>query len=139
VNKSFIEKVGSLPHTLSPDKLAQAKRKVSVEGVGDKKVLTDGNKVIELHHMKNILHHDGMLMVYLPKEKILLQADAYNPAAQPNAQPPANPSPYTLALLANIERLKLDVSRIIPVHYPADNRNVTVAEVRRWVGKAGGN
>jgi glyoxylase-like metal-dependent hydrolase (beta-lactamase superfamily II) len=48
VNKSFIEKVGSLPHTLNPDKLAQSKRKASVDGVGDKKVLTDGNHVIEL-------------------------------------------------------------------------------------------
>ena len=139
VNKSFVEKVGSLPHTLNPDKLAQSKRKVSVEGVGDKKVLTDGNHVVELYHMKNILHQDGLLLVYLPKEKILLQADAYNPAAQANAQPPATPSPYTLALLANIERLKLDVTRIIPVHYPGDNRAVNMAEVRRWVGRTGSN
>jgi glyoxylase-like metal-dependent hydrolase (beta-lactamase superfamily II) len=139
VNKGFIERVGSLPHSLNPDKLSQSTRKVTVEAVGDKRVLTDGNRVIELYHMKNILHHDGLLMAYLPKEKVLLQADAYNPAAQPNAQPPANPSPYTLALLANIERLKLDVTRIIPVHYPADNRQITVAEVRRWVGKTGGN
>jgi glyoxylase-like metal-dependent hydrolase (beta-lactamase superfamily II) len=135
VNKSFIERVGSAPHTLNPDKLAQSKRKVSVEGVGDKKVFTDGNRLVELYHMKDILHQDGMLMVYFPKEKILLQADAYNPPAQATAQPPANPSPYNLALLANIDRLKLDVSRIIPVHYPADNRAVTVAEVRRWAGR----
>jgi glyoxylase-like metal-dependent hydrolase (beta-lactamase superfamily II) len=139
VNKSFIEKVGSLPHTLSPDKLAQSKRKVAVETVGDKKVLTDGNHVIELYHMKDILHHDGLLMVYLPKEKVLLQADAYNPAAQPNAQPPATPSPYNLALVANIERLKLDVTRLIPVHYPADNRTVNMAELRRWIGKPSSN
>jgi glyoxylase-like metal-dependent hydrolase (beta-lactamase superfamily II) len=138
-NKSFIERVGSLPHTLNPDKLAQSKRKASVEGVGDKKVLTDGNHVIELYHMKDILHHDGLLMVYLPKEKILLQADAYNPAAQPNATPPATPSPYNLALLANVERLKLDVARVIPVHYPGDNRIVTMAEIRRWVGRASSN
>jgi glyoxylase-like metal-dependent hydrolase (beta-lactamase superfamily II) len=139
VNKPFIEKVGSLPHTLNPDKLAQAKRKASVETVSDKKVLTDGNHVIELYHMKDILHHDGLLMVYLPKEKVLLEADAYNPAAQPNAQPPATPSPYNLALMANVERLKLDVARIIPVHYPADNRTVTMAELRRWIGRPNSN
>jgi glyoxylase-like metal-dependent hydrolase (beta-lactamase superfamily II) len=137
-NKQFLEKVGTLPHTLNPDKLAQTKRKPSIETMTEKKVLTDGNHVIELYHMTNILHHDGLIMAYLPKEKVLLEADAYNP--QPaNAAPPSPPSPYTLALVENIDRLKLDVNRIIPVHYPADNRVVTRAELMRWVGKASSN
>jgi len=139
VNKPFLEKVGTLPHTLNPDKLAESKRKPSIETMTEKKVLTDGNHVVELHHMTNIGHHDGLLMVYLPKEKVLIEADAYNPAAQPTAQPPATPSPYNLALVANIERLKLDVSRIIPIHLPADNRAVTRAELMRWIGKASSN
>jgi glyoxylase-like metal-dependent hydrolase (beta-lactamase superfamily II) len=139
VNKPFLEKVASLPHTLNPDKLAQSKRKASIETVGEKKVLTDGNHVIELYHMTGIGHHDGLLMAYLPKEKVLVEADAYNPAAQANVQPPATPSPYTLALVANIERLKLDVNRIIPIHYPADNRVVTRAELMRWIGRASSN
>ncbi len=137
-NKAFLEKVGSMPHTLNPDKQEQAKKKPTFETVSEKKVLTDGNHVIEIYHMTNIGHHDGLLMVYLPKEKVLLEADAYNPAAA-NAAPPATPSPYNLALIANIERLKLDVNRIIPVHYPADNRVVTRAELMRWVGKASSN
>src|SRR5262245_41449445 len=138
-NKAFLEKVASLPHMLNPDKLAQAKRKPSVEAMTEKKVLTDGNHTVEIYHMTNIGHHDGLLMVYLPKEKVLIEADAYNPAAQPSAQPPATASPYNLALVANIERLKLDVSRIIPIHLPADNRTVTRAELMRWIGKASSN
>jgi len=138
VNKPFLEKVGTMPHTLNPDKLEQAKKKPSIETMTEKKVWTDGNHVIELYHMTGIGHHDGLLIAYLPKEKVLLEADAYNP--QPaNATPPSPPSPYTLALVANIERLKLDVNRIIPVHYPADNRVVTRAELMRWIGKANGN
>lgn len=31
--------------------------------------------------------------------------------------------------------LKLDVQRIVPVHYPADNRQVTMSELTRWVGR----
>jgi glyoxylase-like metal-dependent hydrolase (beta-lactamase superfamily II) len=138
-NKAFLEKVGSLPHTLSPDKLAESKRKPLIETMTEKKVLTDGNHVIELYHMTNIGHHDGLIMAYLPKEKVLVEADAYNPAAQPNAPPPATPSPYNLALVANIDRLKLDVNRIIPIHYPADNRVVTRAELMKWIGKASSN
>ena len=97
-------------------------------------MLTDGTHVVELYHLQNFVHHDGMLVAYLPKEKVLLEADGYNP--QPaTATPPNPPSPYTLSLLDNIQRLKLDVQRIVPVHYPADNRVVTMAELTRWVGR----
>jgi glyoxylase-like metal-dependent hydrolase (beta-lactamase superfamily II) len=136
MNKAYIEKVMSLPHTLNPDKAEGSGKKPIVEGVGDKRVLTDGTHVIELYHQTNFLHHEGMLLVYLPKEKVLLEADAYNP--QPTtATPPSPPSPYTVSLIENIQRLKLDVQRIVPVHYPADNRVVTMAELTRWVGRTG--
>jgi len=137
-NKAYLEKVLALPHTLNPDRAQASGKKPIVEGMGDKKVLTDGTHVVELYHMKNFLHHDGMLVAYLPKEKVLLEADAYNP--QPaNATPPNPPSPYTLSLAENIQRLKLDVQRIVPVHFPADNRVVTMAELTRWLGRAGTN
>jgi len=133
VNKAYLEKVLSAPHTLNPDTAQLAGKKPKVEAVGDKKVLTDGTRVIELYHLRNFLHHDGMLVAYLPREKVLLQADGYNPPAA-TATPPNPPSPYNLSLLDNIQRLKLDVQRIVPVHLPADNRVVTMAELTRWVG-----
>jgi len=135
VNKPYLEKTLSAPHTLNPDKAQQLGKKPVVEAVGEKRVLTDGTHVIELYHLQNFGHHDGMLIAYLPKEKVLLEADGYNP--QPtSAQPPNPPSPFTLSLLDNIQRLKLDVQRIVPVHYPADNRVVTMAELTRWVGRS---
>jgi glyoxylase-like metal-dependent hydrolase (beta-lactamase superfamily II) len=133
-NKAYLEKILSAPHTLNPDKAQDNGRKPIVEAVGEKKVLTDGTHVVELYHMQRFGHHDGMLLVYLPKEKVLLEADGYNP--QPaNATAPNPPSPFTLSLLENIRRLKLDVQRIVPVHYPADNRVVTMAELTKWVGR----
>lgn len=135
LNKAYLEKTLSLPHTLNPDKAQQNGKKPVVEGMGDKKVLTDGTHVVELYHMQNFGHHDGMLLAYFPKEKVLLEADGYNPQAA-NATPPSPPSPFTTSLLDNIRRLKLDVQRIIPVHYPADNRVVTLAELTKWVGRA---
>jgi len=135
LNTSYLERVLSAPHTLNPDKAQAAGKKPIVEGVGDKRVLTDGTRILELHHMKNFNHHDGTLIAYLPKEKILFQADAYNPQAA-TAAPPTPPSPYTVSLFDNIQRLKLDVARIIPVHYPADNRTITLGELTRWAGKS---
>jgi glyoxylase-like metal-dependent hydrolase (beta-lactamase superfamily II) len=135
VNKAYLEKTLSQPHTLNPDKAQQNGKKPIVEAVGEKKVLTDGTHTIELYHLQNFGHHDGMLIAYLPKEKVLLEADGYNP--QPTtATPPNPPSPFTVSLLDNIQRLKLDVKRIVPVHYPVDNRVVTMAELAKWVGRA---
>jgi glyoxylase-like metal-dependent hydrolase (beta-lactamase superfamily II) len=137
-NKAYLEKTLSLPHTLTPDKAQQNGKKPIVEAVGEKRILTDGVHVVELHHLQNFGHHDAMLIAYLPKEKVLIEADGYNPQAA-SAAPPSPASPYTLSLVDNIRRLKLDVQRIIPIHLPPDNRQVTMAELTKWVGRAATN
>jgi hypothetical protein len=59
----------------------------------------------------------------------------FNPPAQTLTQAPASINPQSVNLEANIERLKLDVERIIPVHYSADNRKVMDKELLIAVGK----
>ena len=49
INKAWFEKVFAMPHTLNPDRLAQARRRPSFETMTERKVLTDGNHVIEIH------------------------------------------------------------------------------------------
>jgi glyoxylase-like metal-dependent hydrolase (beta-lactamase superfamily II) len=136
INKPYYEKIWANPHTIAPDKLSQNPKKPKFETVAEKKIMTDGNHVIELYHQQDFGHNDGMLLVYLPKEKVLLEADGFNPPAQPLTRTPATISPYTANLEANITRLKLDVERIIPVHYPADSRKVTKVELLTAVGKS---
>jgi glyoxylase-like metal-dependent hydrolase (beta-lactamase superfamily II) len=132
-NKAFYERIAAAPHTLNPDRLSAANRKPNIETMSGKKVLTDGNQVVELYHLEGSGHNQGLIVVYLPKLKLLLEADAYNPPAQPNT-PPATPvSPYTANLVSAMNRLKLDVETIIPVHYAADGRKVTRAELMRVV------
>ena len=138
VNKPFFEKIAAAPHTLSPDRLSAAKKKPVIETMTEKKVLTDGNQVIELHHLAGNGHNAGLLVVYLPKIKTLLEADAYNPPAQANTPPPTPVSPYTANMVSAIDKLKLDVETIIPVHYAADGRKITRAELMR-VATAGTN
>jgi glyoxylase-like metal-dependent hydrolase (beta-lactamase superfamily II) len=137
LNKSYLEKVLARPHTINPDKAQRlgAKPKVQSVAADGKYVLTDGARVVELYRLEDFTHHDGTLVAYFPKEKLLFQADAYNPQAL-DAAPPNPPSPYNVSLLDNIQRLKLDVQRIIPVHYPVDARVVTVNELNRWIGRS---
>jgi Metallo-beta-lactamase superfamily len=61
-NKAYFEKVLAQPHTLAPDRESEAKKKVSIETVGDKKVLTDGNHTIELYRLVGSNHNAGLLM-----------------------------------------------------------------------------
>jgi glyoxylase-like metal-dependent hydrolase (beta-lactamase superfamily II) len=134
-NKAYYQKIFSQPHTLNPDRQYKAKRKIVIETMADKRVLTDGNHTIELHRLQGSNHNDGLIVAYLPKEKILVEADAFNPPAQANAPPPNPPTVNNTNLVDNIERLKLDVETIIPIHYPPDSRKVTIAELNRAVGK----
>ena len=131
VNRTFLEQALGAPATMRPDLQAKSRRKPMVEGVGDRRTLSDGTRTVEIYRIQGILHHDGMLMVYLPKEKLLSQADAYTPVA-PNVTPPTPPSPYNVALADNIARLGLDVGDLLPLH----GRLVPLAELHRTIGRA---
>jgi glyoxylase-like metal-dependent hydrolase (beta-lactamase superfamily II) len=130
-NQKYLQTVLSRPHTLNPDKAQSAAAKPLVEAVGEKKVLTDGTQSLELYHLQNFPHHDGTLIAYLPREKVLFEADGFNPPASGTAAPNP-PSVYSISLLENVRRLQLDVQRIVPVHYPADNHIVTLKELEQW-------
>jgi predicted aldo/keto reductase-like oxidoreductase len=50
-----------------------------------------------------------MLIAYIPREKIVVQADLYNTAA-------AVPNASNRTFQQNLQRLKLDVSTIVGIH-----------------------
>jgi glyoxylase-like metal-dependent hydrolase (beta-lactamase superfamily II) len=130
VNRPFFEWALSAAATVNPDRRAKSQRKAMVDGVGDKRVMTDGSRTVEIHHIAGNLHHDGMLMVYLPKERLLIEADAFTPVAA-NAKYPTPPVPFSVNLSENLERLKLDVAQILPLH----GRIVPLAELAKAIGK----
>lgn len=128
VNKPFLEKVLALPHQINPDSLAKASRRTTVEGFGDKRIFTDAMNTLELHHVRGNLHHDGLLMAYLPKQKVLVQADAFHP--RPGAKPYPAPPQFTVNFYDNIRRLKLDVAQVLHIHGGTD----PIAVVARAAG-----
>src|SRR5262249_49660320 len=95
------------PHSLNPDRLAKMPRPVRIETVVDKRILTDGDMTLELHLLRGNLHSEGLLIAYVPKQKLLIQADAFVP--RPGVPPLPSPSPFTTNLVENAERLKLEV------------------------------
>jgi glyoxylase-like metal-dependent hydrolase (beta-lactamase superfamily II) len=127
--RPFYEAAWANPRTLNPDAMSKSGKTAVFETVADKLVLTDGKRPIEIYAIQGSGHADGFLMVYLPNEKILTEADAWSPMA-PDAPPPATPNPYNVNLYENIERLGLDVATVAPIH----GRRVTLAELRRDIG-----
>lgn len=128
--KPYYERVLANPNSISPDLLAKSAAAVRVEAVDGKRVFTDGARTVELYLIGQSVHADGFIMVYLPAEKLLVQADAYTPSA-PNAAPPAVPNANNLNLISNMEGLKLNVERILPLH----GRMVPVAELYTTAGR----
>jgi len=128
-SRPYFERAVAAPATVSPDHLAKSGKKAPVEGVRDRRVLTDGTRTVEIRHIAGILHADDMLMVYLPKEKFLIEADAYTPPA-PNAAPMSPPNPFNVSLAENITKQALAVDQILPLH----GRMVPLAELQKAVG-----
>ena len=79
MNRPYFEQAWAAPRTLNPDRLAQSKKEAKFETVTDRHVLTDKNRNIEIHSIANSGHNDAFIMVYLPKEKILIEGDAFTP------------------------------------------------------------
>jgi hypothetical protein len=102
INKPFFEQALAAPRTVNPDKLAQSGKKATIEALTDKLVLQDDTRTLEIHHIKDNTHHDGLIMAYLPKEKLLIEADAYTPPA-PNMPYPAQANPFSVNLVENTD------------------------------------
>ena len=134
VNKPFYEKSFANARTLNPDRLERSKKKPVIEIVGDKKVMSDATRTLELDLIKNNTHNDGILMAFLPKEKILVEVDMYTPPAANAPAPAANApvNPNALALLDNLEKLRLDFDTILPLHGPG---KATRADLYAFVKK----
>jgi glyoxylase-like metal-dependent hydrolase (beta-lactamase superfamily II) len=114
LNRPFFEAMVARPHTVVPDALARNPKPLAVETVGEKKVLTDGKRSLEIYPVSDSPHCGSMLMVYFPAERILAQVDAFSPPAPNAPTPPA--FPFAANLLENVEKRGLRVERLLPLH-----------------------
>ena len=128
--KAHFDKVLANPNRIDPDLLAKSGKRAKTLGVGAKHVISDSSRTVEVHPITQSIHSTAFLMVYLPKEKLLIEADAYTPLA-PNAAPPTPANANNVNLADNIERLGLEVDRILPLH----GRIVPLAELYRTIGR----
>ncbi len=107
-----------------------SERKPGFVAVDGKTVLHDADRPVEIHELKDSIHARGLLVVWLPREQLLIEADAYTPGAA-GAPPPAVPNDNHLNLVHNLDRLGLVPKRILPLH----GRVVPAADLYTQVGR----
>jgi glyoxylase-like metal-dependent hydrolase (beta-lactamase superfamily II) len=128
--RPYFERIMANANTVAPDALARSGRRATVSAIDGKRVFSDGKRNVEVYFIEGSIHASGFNMVYLPAEKLLIEADAYTPGA-PNTPTPARLNDNTVNLVQNMDRLKLVVDRILPLH----GRVVPVSELYTAVGR----
>lgn len=128
--KPYLERVLANPNRIAPDHMAKSGKSPRIVGYTGKHVISDGRRTIEVHEIQGSVHAQGFNLVWMPKERLLVQADAYTPGP-PNSPPPPVPNANNVNLVQNIERLGFDVDRILPLH----SRVVPMAELLAAIGR----
>jgi glyoxylase-like metal-dependent hydrolase (beta-lactamase superfamily II) len=113
-NREFFERALNTPRTLLNDTLAQDPQRARIDGVGDKRVYTEGDRTVEFYHISPAPHSNGLLVAYFPQEKILFQGDFSVNRDQAGNIQPAND--HVKALVPALEKLGIDYERYINTH-----------------------
>ena len=121
-NVDYLKMGLSTPRTLLGEETLNPK----FEGAGSVYVLEDDTMRFEFHHIYNA-HSYGMLVGYLPKQKILFQADFTLP------QPGAQANPFVVTLANYVDQNNLDFDRYFAVH--AAREPQTRAQLMNAIGK----
>ena len=77
---------------------------------GGPRVLTDGTRRVEVYPLPTS-HAEDLVVVYLPAEKIVIEADHISPR---NGQ--VRPAPAVKEFMAGLDRLNLDVATVVGIH-----------------------
>jgi hypothetical protein len=109
-NEEFFKWLVQRSHTLNPDLLAQSPKSLMVQPVDDTLVLKDGSMELDLYHVKDNVHAGSLLIGYVPRDRMLIQADLYDAGWLQH--------PWGDSVKKNVDLRKLKVDKDVPIHGP---------------------
>ena len=111
-NRGLFDELVSRPHTIVADHLAQQPAELMLETVAGDDVyeLGEGRRTVQIFRMGDNPHADGVLVVYLPAERMLVQSDMFIPGVGGEFAEAA------AALLQAIRDRSLRVDQLVPIH-----------------------
>jgi hypothetical protein len=108
-NVPFFQDLLSRKHTIVPDELEKAPKPAKFEPVDDQMTLKDKSMEVQLYHLKDNPREGTNLFAYIPRDRILVQADLYDSTWQFHH--------WGANVITNIEEIrKLKVDKQVPVH-----------------------
>lgn len=122
--RSVIERAASASHLMRPDLLSRQPRTPAFETFKGKRVFDDGTHRVELYEFSSP-HCGEIIVAYLPKEKLLFEADMLDLDFPEGGTAAAGAD--TAGLADQIQKLGLQVDTILPVH----GRLGTIAELQK--------
>jgi glyoxylase-like metal-dependent hydrolase (beta-lactamase superfamily II) len=105
-NVALFEEIAKRPHTIVPDALAKSPKPAMIKGISEDTTLSDGTMTVNLYPVSGP-HSETMLIAYLPRERLLVEADVYNPGP---VQAFAN------HFLGELKKRNLRIDRMVPLH-----------------------
>jgi glyoxylase-like metal-dependent hydrolase (beta-lactamase superfamily II) len=105
------------PRTIAPDIVSrwpptELAEGYNYEAVQESYAITDNRRILRVYYVQPLRHVEGMLMAYLPAERIAFEADLFDTHEPPRAA--QLPAMRTLA--TQVARMKLAVDTLAPVH-----------------------
>jgi glyoxylase-like metal-dependent hydrolase (beta-lactamase superfamily II) len=105
------------PRTMAPDIVSrwpptEVAEGYNYEAVQENYVITDNTRLLRVYYVQPLQHVEGMLMAYLPTERIAFEADLFDTHEAPRAAQ----LPAMRSFANQVARMKLAVDTVAPVH-----------------------
>ena len=108
-NAEFYEDLVQRPFTRMPDALASNPQELTLELVDNEIYeLGEGRRTLQIARVRPDPHTDAMLVGYLPRERILIEADLYTANSAE--------APFAANLLRTIDEREWRVDQVLPIH-----------------------
>ena len=122
-NVAFFNELAARKHTIIPDALAKTVAPpIRIEPVDDQLILRDNSMELDLFHVKDNSHCDTLLMGWVPRDRILVQADLYDSGWLK--------FPWADNLVKNVELRRLNVVKDVPIHGNVESYAVVLKTMR---------
>lgn len=119
----FFKDLLARKHSIVQDELAKNPKEAKFEPVDDSMTLKDKSMEVQLYHLKDNVREGTNLFAYVPRDRILVQADLYDSTWQFHH--------WGENVITNIEQIrKLKVDRQVPVHGAIEPYAVMVRKMR---------